>query len=408
MRLVFVNRFYWPETPATGQLLTDLAEGLAQRGHTVEVITSRAAPTAPTTESKNSVRIHRVRGTRLSGNAGLIGKALDFATFYLLASAKCCRLARRDSTVVALTDPPLLGVGIGIAARMRGARFVQWVQDIYPEIASTLAKTRLPQLLAPMRNHAWRDADACATLGTDMARRLEAAGVPAARIAVIPNWALAGTSEAATRDVDALRREWELLGRFVVLYSGNLGRVHDLFPVLDLATALREQRDIAFVFVGDGAQRGALEALARQRALSNVIFQPPQPRQKLAAVLALADLHLVTLRADCADLVFPSKLYGAAAARRPILFFGPPDCEVARLVRSHAMGITASRDTLAPAARRVSELAANPAERAELGRNAAAFAQANDRSAAIERWSSVLASLQIASPGVSETEHARA
>src|SRR5436309_1520515 len=131
MRIVFVNRFYWPETPATGQLLTDLAEFLAARGNVVTVIASGDGA-LPTAETRNLVRIKRVRGTRWAA-AGLAGKAADFSIFYLAALLTLIFTVREDTTVVAMTDPPLLGIGACLCAKLRGARIVHWVQDIYPE-----------------------------------------------------------------------------------------------------------------------------------------------------------------------------------------------------------------------------------------------------------------------------------
>src|SRR5207237_1247771 len=152
--------------------------------------------------------------------------------------------------------------------------------------------------------------DGCVTLGSDMAAVLADAGVAVKKISLAPNWAPAGLAPASANAAAALRDEWGLREKFVVAYSGNLGRVHDLDPVLDLADALRADARIAFVFVGSGAQRAALEAAATRRGLANVHFRPPQPRARLAESLAVGDVHLVTLRPDCARYVFPSKLYG--------------------------------------------------------------------------------------------------
>lgn len=392
MRLLFVNRFYWPETPATGQLLTDLAEGLAARGHEVNVITSGAAG-APRAEARRGVRILRIRGTRLS-RAGVGGKAVDFATFYLGALFQVLRVARAGTIVVPMTDPPLLGIGAWIGARLRGARVVHWAQDIYPEIAMALSGQRWLGVLRPPRNLAWRRADRCVAVGNDMAAVLLAAGVAPRRVAVIPNWALGGAAAPAADAVAGLRRAWGLDGRFVLAYSGNLGRVHDLEPVLTLAEALRDDPTIAIVFIGDGAQRAALQSGAANRQLAHVRFLPAQPREQLAVTLALADAHLVTLRAGCEQLVFPSKLYGVAAIGRPVLFIGPRDCEVARIVKEHRLGHAATRDELAAAANFVRGLASDPAARLRAAAAARAFAAEHTSERALERWSALLAEVE--------------
>lgn len=378
-RLVFLNRFYWPDEPATGQLLADLAEALAAAGHEVTVVASRPSRQTPAAETHRGVRIVRVGSTR-SGRRGLAAKAADFGTFWCGAVWRALRLARPGTTLVALTDPPLLGVGVWFAARLRGARLVHWVQDIYPELAIELAGQGWLRALRPLRDAAWRGAAHCVTLGDDMAAVLSAAGVAPARLAVVPNWAPAGLHAEPTRAA----------ADFVIGYSGNLGRVHDLDPVLDLAERLADDPRIRFLFTGDGARRPALEADAARRGLRNVTFRPPSPRAGLSAALGEADLHLVTLLPGCDRYVFPSKLYGIAAVGRPVLFIGPRDCEIARLVRSGGFGLAATRDELAALADKLSALAADAPARARMAANALRFAAAHSAAVAVPHWQRLL------------------
>ena len=394
MRLVFVNRFYWPETPATGQLLTDLAEAMAQRGHDVTVITSGI--NLPACETHRGVRILRVRGTRLT-RAGLGGKALDFATFYLGALLRLLGQAREDTVVVAMTDPPLFGIGAWLVARVRGARVVHWVQDIYPELAMELGGGRGLGLLRLLRDASWRGAEACVTLGADMAGVVATGGVAAERMAIIPNWAPANTPTSVA-PADSLRRECKLEGKFVVAYAGNLGRVHDLLPVIAAAAALRDSPEIAFVLVGGGAQRGALIAEVHRRQLTNVTFHPAQPRSRLGALLALGDVHLVTLRPGCERLVYPSKLYGIAAAGRPILFIGPAECEVAATVTRHELGRAVTRHDPAVIAAALRGLAAAPADRARFAAAGLRFAAAHTPELAAAHWQELFTAVEACEP----------
>jgi colanic acid biosynthesis glycosyl transferase WcaI len=375
-RVIFLNRYYWPEEPATAQLLTDLAGALASAGHAVTVITSRPAWSAlPLRQSDRGVAIVRVTGTRW-GQLGLPGRVVDYVTFYLMALLELCLVARRGDQVVALTDPPLVGVGVWVVARLLGARVFHWVQDIYPEIAVVLTGQRWLRAVMPLRNLAWRRSDGCVTLGADMADTLAQAGVAPARITVSPNWAPAGLIPQPRTAADPLRTAWQLAGKFVVAYSGNLGRVHDLAPVLDVAAALRAETGIAFVFIGAGAQRAELEAAAVKRGLANVHFRPPQPRSGLAASLALGDVHLVTLAPGCERLVFPSKLYGAAAIGRPVVFLGPRECEIARLVAQAGFGLAFAPGETAAIAASIRQLCADPGRLRQLGAAAEAFNRA--------------------------------
>jgi colanic acid biosynthesis glycosyl transferase WcaI len=342
MPLIFINRFYWPDEPATAQLLTDLAEGLAATGEHVTVITSHnGRADLPGDERHQGVHIRRVRSTRW-GRKNLAGRTLDFMAFSLGALVQLARLARPGDTVVVMTDPPLLAIWATALARWRGARVVHWVQDIYPELAMALTGAKWLRILRPLRDRAWRRAVACVVPGDDMAAYL--AGRRVEKVAVIPNWAPAGLTAMQPGAADALRDAWGLRGKFVAAYSGNLGRVHDLMPLLDTAATLLAETDIIFVFIGDGAQRAALETAAQKRRLNNIRFFPAQPRTQLAETLALGDVHFVTLRPGCEPLVFPSKLHGIAAVGRPVLFVGPRDCALARLVAGRGMGAVFARE----------------------------------------------------------------
>jgi colanic acid biosynthesis glycosyl transferase WcaI len=393
MRLIFINRFYWPETPATGQLLTDLAEGLAARGHEVEVITSHSgAVETPWTETRHGVRIRRVRSTRRA-HALSAGKVLDWGTFLVAAVWRLLLHTRRGTTVIAMTDPPLLGIGVSLASWVRDARVIHWVQDIYPEIAIELTGHRWLAPLKLLRDLAWRRADRCVTLGRDMGAILMKAGVNADRLWLIPNAAPTEVGAEPPPVSTGLRSEWRLEGRFVVAYSGNLGRVHDLEPVLEVADRLRKSPEIAFVFIGDGAQRPALEREAAQRQLPNVQFQPAQPRARLAESLAMGDLHLVTLRPGCEHYVFPSKFYGIIAAGRPVIYIGPVGSELAQIIIREGLGLVFARDQTAELATALRALAGDPQSCRRFADAARGFAVA-ENARTVPRWSELLSGLE--------------
>lgn len=399
MRLTFVNRFYWPETPATGQLLTDLAEALAARGHEVAVVTSHSgAAGLPSTETRNQVHITRVRGTRWA-DAGSAGKAMDFATFLFLATWRLLVVGRRGDTFVPMTDPPMLGLGVWLVARVRRARVIHWVQDIYPEIAIELTGHRWLAALKPWRNLSWRHADRCVTLGRDMGSVLTRCGVDPARLGIVPNAAPIDLDLEPVPSNGNLRTEWSLQGKFVVAYSGNLGRVHDLDPVIELADRLRDAAEITFLFIGDGPRRPALEREAVRRGLRNVQFRPTQPRARLAEALALGQVHLVTLQPGCEHYVFPSKFYGIVAAGRPIVFIGPASCELAETVRTRGLGLVFGRDEVETLAEALRRLVRHPESCREFEVAARRFAT-EERGQAVARWTALLAGLEACGNGV--------
>jgi colanic acid biosynthesis glycosyl transferase WcaI len=394
--LFFLNRFYWPDEPATAQLLGDLAEALAARGWPVSVIASHPGDAqTPAVEIRNGVKVYRRRGPRW-GRTAVGGKLVDYLCYLLGAGWQTLLSLRRGDVVVAMTDPPLLGVVLWPIVALRRARLVHWAQDIYPEVAMALAprpavRGMLGWLRGP-RNFTWRHSAGCVTLGREMSGLIMRNGIAPDRVAVVPNWAPRGLGPPPPQAVQHQRSEWHLAGKFAVVYSGNLGRVHDLEPVLEVAAALRDAPDIVFLFVGTGPRHGALAAQAQARGLSNVFFFPPQPRAQLGATLAAGDLHLVTLRPGCQTVVFPSKLYGIAAVARPLVFIGPRECELAALVRDHTLGFAFARDDTAAIAACLRRLSTAPDECRALGAAAGEFHRREGGLArAVTVWERILA-----------------
>jgi colanic acid biosynthesis glycosyl transferase WcaI len=396
MSVFFVNRFYWPETPATGQLLTDVAEALASDGQHVIVITSRSGTrNSPQEEIRRNVRIVRIRTPRCVPSS-VVGKALAFAAFWSGGTWRLLQLVRRGDIVITLTDPPLFGVVSWLIGKLKRATTMHWVQDIYPEVAIAVTGHRWLRWCAPIRNAAWRGAAACISLSEEMAGVITEAGVPSSRLFTIPNWAPRGLYAISQNDAEvaALRTEWQLKGKFVVAYSGNLGRVHDLDPVIAAAALLRDTASIVFLLVGAGAQHANLEAEVAQQRLPNVRFFPPQSRERLRLTLGVADVHLVTLRPGCERFVFPSKLYGITAIGRAVLFVGPPDCELARIVSGRELGRVVDRNRPDLLAITIRELAADATVVAKFGLTGTRFGGEEHTSDALTRWRKLIRAVE--------------
>jgi glycosyltransferase involved in cell wall biosynthesis len=159
-------------------------------------------------------------------------------------------------------------------------------------------------------------------------------GVDAGKIEVIPNWSSVAAVSAA--EVQAVRARLGWNGKFIALYSGNIGLAHD-FETLVGAAKLLEGGGVQMVFAGEGPR---LEQVRREtEGLAHVAFLPPQPKEHLSSFLAAADLHLVSVRSGLEGLVVPSKAYGILAAGRPIFYVGGADSEVAGVIAESGCGV---------------------------------------------------------------------
>ena len=141
-RLIVLNRYFFPDHSATSQILTDLMFHFAATGLDVHVVTSRQLYNdperqLPATETVSGVSINRISTTEF-GRSGLTGRAVDYFSFYASAGRLLHSLLEPGDTVIAMTDPPLLSIIAMRAAKLRGAHLINWLQDIYPEIAVEL------------------------------------------------------------------------------------------------------------------------------------------------------------------------------------------------------------------------------------------------------------------------------
>lgn len=398
-RLYFVNRYFHPDLSATAQMLTDAAVHLAAQGRQVSVITSRmsyedASVTFPARETISGVAVVRVATTRF-GRASLAGRFVDYCSFYVTVFFHLLGVLRRNDVVVAKTDPPLLSVVVAAVARMKGARLVNWLQDVFPETAMVLGVRLLAgpagRVLAGLRNLSLRAAAANVVLGRKMAAYVERMRIPPERISIIPNWADDVDIVPTSFGANPLRAAWSWQDRFVAAYSGNLGRAHEVETFLGAARALAGESLIGFAFIGGGAKLAQAREYVLRHGLKNVVFLPYQPREQLAASLGAANLHLVSLLPELENFIFPSKLYGVLAAGRPVAFVGSPDGEIGGLLRRADCGAAFACGDVAGLAAYIRRLAAQPAEAERLGNNARSFLERElTQARSLAAWSAVL------------------
>jgi glycosyltransferase involved in cell wall biosynthesis len=346
MKLVFINRYFYPDHSATSQMLSDLAFFLSAEGRSVHVVTSRLRydqleETLLPSEDVRNIIVHRVWTSRF-GRHFLPGRAIDYLTFYLAASWKIFRLLGRGDVVITKTDPPMISVPVAWIARVRGAKLINWLQDLFPEVAMVLEvkglKGPIGRFLLRMRNKSLQSAVVNVVISETMKDRLVAEGVPEQQISIIHNWADGDVIRPNPSFHRTYRREWGLEDKFVVGYSGNLGRAHEFDTILDAATQLRSEQNIAFLFIGGGAQRARVEEEGLSRGLDNLVFQPYQPREILCESLGVPDVHLVSLRPELEGLIVPSKFYGILAAGKPTLFIGDPQGEIVSILDEGGVG----------------------------------------------------------------------
>jgi glycosyltransferase involved in cell wall biosynthesis len=408
-RLIFVNRFFFPDHSATSQILSDLAfhlasKDLAGKGRDVHVVTGTQIyddPKAslPDNEIVNGVHVHRVSSTRF-GRGALLGRSIDYLSFYRSVGARLIEIARQGDIIIAKTDPPLVSVVAMAAAARRGARLVNWLQDIYPETAAVLGvplmRGPVTASLAALRNRSLRRAEATVVAGELMARKVESLGVVASRVHVVANWCNDEDIKPIAPENNPLRESWGLTGKFVFGYSGNLGRAHEYDTVLTAAQQLRDDIDIVFLMIGGGKRFDELAKAVKARRLERSFrFMPYQERKMLPYSLGVPDVHWLSLNPKLEGLIVPSKLYGIAAAGKPIVVIADKDGEAARLVRQHGCGVVITPGDANALASTLRRLSAEPELVKEMGKKARTMLDAHfTRQQGLAHWRELLDRLE--------------
>ncbi len=399
-KIIFVNRYFHPDHSATSQLLSDLAFDLASRGQDIHVITGcqlygDAQAALPIDEAVRGVHVHRVQTSRF-GRAKLLGRMIDYVTFYAGATWRLLRLVCQGDVIVAKTDPPMMSVPAAWVVKLKHGVLVNWVQDLFPEVATSMEVYGM-RFAAPMlkrlRNQSLRQSRSNVVLGEIMAKRLRDEGIPPEQITIIENWADGEAIQPVHKEDNPLVQEWGLKGKFVVGYSGNMGRVHEFKTMIDAAERLKDIHDIVFVFIGQGIARQWVVSEVARRGLNNVRFHPYQSADRLQWSLSVPDVHIVSLRPTLEGLIVPSKFYGIAAAGRPIIHIGDPDGEIARILQREQCGwsfCVGEVEALAACIRRLSDKGSEVVRAGLCARRA--FDRHYSRSHALDSWRQLLSS----------------
>ena len=345
-RLWVASELYYPEETSTGYFLTAIAEGLTG-SYEVRAIAGRPGydklgTAAAQRERHHCVDIYRLPGVN-GGKDRLIRRGLNLIVFAVAAFLFALRHFRRGDLALVVTNPPALPFAIYAAAKLRGAKTVLLVHDVYPDILAATKFLRRATLLYRLLDGVFagllRRCDRVVVLGRDMRELLAAKmGDRASRLTVIPNWADVELVTPATRDANPLRAELGLNGKFVVQVSGNIGRTHDLDLILEVAAVLRENEAVRFLLVGQGGKLASIDAAIKARGLANVAVLPRQPRDRLAAMLTCSDLTIIPFVDDMFGLSVPSRMYNIMAAGVPIAAVADARSELALVVTETGCG----------------------------------------------------------------------
>lgn len=399
MHILLLNEYYPPDTSATARMGAQVAERLAQQ-HDVTVLAGR--PSYDPDEFYRFALLHRtIRnhvavecvGSTAYSRHQMRQRASNYLSYLALAVPRA--LALRPDVVLAMTDPPVAGIAGAFIARLANRPFVYNIRDLYPEMALGGNIVREGPWISrweKLHRRALHQAARVIVLGEDMRSRILAKGVAPERVVVVRDGtSLGGPAPELPNGVpkftDPVVQEIRSGFPFVLLHAGNLGFYGAWATMLKAAEILGNE-NAGLVFVGDGANRTALEASAAN--MKNVKFLPFKPIEQLPHVMIAGDIHIITVKRGLEGVVVPSKLYSTLAAGRPILVVAAPESDAARIVTASGCGLSADPDDPAAVAAAMREMRDNPARLADMGRRAKETAGNYARVDQLNRFAAVI------------------
>lgn len=377
MKLLVVTPYYAPDLGPSAPMFTLLCEELVRLGHEVTVLC--AVPHFPTGHVpakyrkglwrwsvENGVQICRVR-VPSGDRANLFQRLWVFAVYQALAALSGLRL-RYDAALV--TNPAIETIlPFVVLCWLRRKPCIYAVWDVYPQAGVRMGVFRqriVIWMVGLLEDFCLRNAACIQVLSEGMRADLDAHKANPVRIAVIPHWLDTAHIRPLPRS-NSFSKQSGLDEYFVVLYAGNLGLSQGLETILEAARLLHEQKDVIFVFAGDGAAKLELEKKAA--GLGNVRFLPYQPHERLPELLATADISLVMMKKGMGSASLPSKLFSILASGRPVLASVDAGSDVVKVVCDPQAGLCVEPETPRQLAEAILALRDDPLRRGEMGHN---------------------------------------
>lgn len=404
-----------PDAVSTAQLFGEVVEDLVALGWRVEVVTTRPHYNPPEAKSttqplvslwggliaRSSFRGATVWHTAMPMKGSSVAMRITgwLGFHFLSVLAAWFKVGRVD--VILAPSPPLSnGVVAWLIGLSKRAPFIYNVQELYPDTAVSLGAIRegmLLDLLRGMERFVYDHSFAVTTISPGMSNTIAGRTKDARKVRLIPNFV--DTRIIAPRPRrNSFSREFGLDGRFTVVYAGNMGPAQGLETLLDAAELTRDDERILYVLVGDGTSRDSLDRSARSRKLSNVLFIPQQPYERVPEIYGASDLCIVPLVSALVAEAVPSKVYRIMAAERRVLAVADPNSDLARVVRESGGGIVVDAGNPRALADAVSG-AAKTTDAASTGRGREYVVLHVDRARIIKQHSDLLTEAMTANAG---------
>ncbi len=400
MRVLILTQYYPPEPIPRPH---ELARGLAERGHEVIVVTG--FPNYPVGKLYSGTHLRLWKWDVIDGiqilrlplypdhSRSAFRRVLNYGSFAVAAAFLGSVLSGPVEVMFAEHPPLTIGLAAWVLGGVRRAPFLYKVNDLWPESVEAtgmVRSRRVLDLIGRLERFVYRQAAAIAVISPGFKEKLVGKGVPPDKVHVIPHWGDESLYRPVPPDPD-LARNVGMVGRFNVVFAGQLGLAQGLDVVLDAAEELSDLADVQFVLIGDGTDAGRLRRAAVERGLKNVNFLGRQAAERMPYFFALAGALLVHLKRDpLFEITIPGKIAAYLACGRPILCGVAGDA--ADVVRDVGAGLVCPPEDSAALSQAIRDLYLMPGEQREAMGQAGrrAFLENYTRALSVNRYETLL------------------
>jgi len=338
-KIVVASQHYPPDQSTTAAIMSAISGHLALDAP-VMVLSGMAGSASVKPDNANQPTVIEVKNW-LPGKAVLIKRGVAEILFMIRIFLALLKRLQRGDVAVTVTAPFMLPYAVVAAARLKRARSVLIMHDLYPDVLVMAGLLKpgsiLTRAIRGMNALMFRALDAIITIGRDTEQLLlRYPGVTRDKLRFIPNWATLTPAVRPMAQDNLYRRSHA--GRFIVGLSGNLGFTHDPVIVFEAARLLRDEPGIHFLLSGWGIGFDRLKEMQSQASLPNVSLVDRVADEDLEAFLSAANLWLIPYRRNVAGISVPSRFYNLLAVGRPVLIVAEPDAEAALTVTEHDVG----------------------------------------------------------------------
>jgi len=338
---------FYPDIVAAGELLFELAERLVNNHETdISVITAQPnfvkKDKLPPFETIKGIKIKRLNTFCFNKNT-LAGKILNSWSFFFKALITVLFSSKSEWLLIP-TCPPLLPL-IGVITKfLYGQKYMYIMHDVYPEIAVRLGYIDKDGILCKIWNYLSRlslkNADKIIVMSNDMKNELInwIEDIDYEKINVIHNWSNEDLIKIIPKEENYFGDKYNLKDKFIIEYSGNFGQIHEFTTLLNAAKELQQNKNILFLFIGDGCKKAEIVSFVKKHGLKNVMILPYQERSEIPYSLGIADIHVLSIDKGYETLAVPSKFYGILASGKPVIFIGDKKCHISDTIENNKCG----------------------------------------------------------------------